>query len=267
MSFAAASDLALQAGAGLSALAALWLAMRRSPRPGPWPVVGDLGVPALIAVIGVGAWMFSSVFLASLLGEFPALTSGLDDPLTREATVSHAAQFLGRLVAVAICLSLVVPLVVPTDPMRARPQLATRTLLWGLGLYVLLLPLVMLLSPPIDDSGQMPQEAVRELLAMKGAVPRTVLFLNVVIAAPLHEEIVFRGLLQGALRRHFPGPVAIAVTSGVFALLHPGVEVPVFLLGVALGFLYERSRGLALPLIVHLLHNFITFLYITVGLS
>jgi uncharacterized protein len=77
------------------------------------------------------------------------------------------------------------------------------------------------------------------------------------VVGPVVEELLFRGLLTAAFRRRF-GPMRTAlVTAAVFALAHvlPRVIPPVFILGLALALVYERT-GSALPgILVHCLYN------------
>ncbi|MDH3584508.1 MAG: CPBP family glutamic-type intramembrane protease, partial [Phycisphaerae bacterium] len=84
-----------------------------------------------------------------------------------------------------------------------------------------------------------------------------------VIGAPLVEEIVFRGLLQTALRharivlRRWG---VIVVASAVFTGIHVGAAdwhaMPaLFVLSLGLGFLYERTGSLWAPILMHALFN------------
>lgn len=77
------------------------------------------------------------------------------------------------------------------------------------------------------------------------------------VAAPLFEEAVYRGLLQGALVRATGRPwVAIVATSAIFAGVHLGA-VPVyglptlFVLGVALGVATERTGRIGPGVMMH----------------
>ncbi len=76
------------------------------------------------------------------------------------------------------------------------------------------------------------------------------------IAAPLFEEFIFRGLIYGGLRRSFGVLPAALVSAGLFAILHPPISAaPVFVLGIATALVYERSRGLLAPMITHAVYN------------
>ncbi|SDH98567.1 type II CAAX endopeptidase family protein [Janthinobacterium sp. YR213] len=77
-----------------------------------------------------------------------------------------------------------------------------------------------------------------------------------VLAAPLCEEFIFRGLLQGGLRRSLPAWQAIGIAAALFALVHPpAAMLPVFVLGLCTGIAYERSGALLAPMLTHALYN------------
>ena len=77
-----------------------------------------------------------------------------------------------------------------------------------------------------------------------------------VLAAPLCEEFIFRGLLQGGLRRSLPAWQAITVAAAFFAIVHPPASMlPVFVLGLCTGLAYERSGSLLAPMLVHAGYN------------
>lgn len=85
----------------------------------------------------------------------------------------------------------------------------------------------------------------------------------VCVAAPVCEELFFRGFLFGALRRH--GLVrAAGVTGLAFGLAHVasspiGFIVPLAALGVILCLLYERTGSLYPCIGLHALNNSIAF--------
>ncbi|MES2742839.1 MAG: CPBP family intramembrane glutamic endopeptidase [Pseudomonadota bacterium] len=89
-----------------------------------------------------------------------------------------------------------------------------------------------------------------------GRAERWLLFGLSVVAAPLVEEFLFRGLLLGGLRRSMGAAPAILLSAAVFAIVHPGHALPpVFILGVAAGYAYERYRILLAPMLVHASFN------------
>ena len=97
---------------------------------------------------------------------------------------------------------------------------------------------------------------VELLLAMTGAVA----------AAPIGEEVVFRGLLlQGLLRRGVPVLPAVVASAAIFSLCHVNlIGLPaLFELGLVFGFLYARTRSVLPGMVAHLGSNLTaTLLYL-----
>ena len=84
-----------------------------------------------------------------------------------------------------------------------------------------------------------------------------VLFLIVVVGAPVVEEIVYRGLLQQGLDRSLNPSVALIVTAAVFAAIHlQPIEFPgLFAFALVLGWTYRKTQRLGLPIITHMAFN------------
>jgi hypothetical protein len=77
-----------------------------------------------------------------------------------------------------------------------------------------------------------------------------------VIAAPIFEEFVFRGLIFGGLRRSLGTAGAVLASAAIFAIVHPPASVvPVFVLGLCTALVYARTRMLAASMITHALYN------------
>jgi membrane protease YdiL (CAAX protease family) len=87
-----------------------------------------------------------------------------------------------------------------------------------------------------------------------------IVFLAVVIA-PLLEEMLFRGFVQTTLRSFInirnSAWAAIAISSVFFATMHadPGHWPALFVLGVCLGYSYEKSGSLLRPIFIHSFFN------------
>jgi len=77
-----------------------------------------------------------------------------------------------------------------------------------------------------------------------------------VIAAPVFEEFIFRGLIYGGLRRSLGLAWSVIGSAAIFALVHPAASViPVFNLGVAAALVYERTGFLFGPMVAHAAYN------------
>ncbi|MCC6910258.1 MAG: CPBP family intramembrane metalloprotease [Phycisphaerales bacterium] len=85
--------------------------------------------------------------------------------------------------------------------------------------------------------------------------------LAVVVMAPVIEEVIYRGALLGCLRGFSRSPwTAIVLSAALFAAMHIGtaadVAIPgLFVFGVGLGIVYERSGTLLAPMVMHGLFN------------
>ena len=77
-----------------------------------------------------------------------------------------------------------------------------------------------------------------------------------VIAAPVFEEFIFRGLIFGGLRRSFGVWPATLASAAIFAILHPALAIaPVFVMGICAALVYDRTHSLLAPMIVHAVYN------------
>lgn len=103
------------------------------------------------------------------------------------------------------------------------------------------------------------QEEMAKILA---AIPRTPLniaagFFAIAIAAPLVEELLFRGLLQNAIARYVPIWAAILLSSLLFASVHlqPYAIPGLMSLSIAFGYLYHRTGSLRMNILLHMANN------------
>ncbi len=77
-----------------------------------------------------------------------------------------------------------------------------------------------------------------------------------VVAAPIFEEFIFRGLIFGGLRRSVDALPAILASAAVFAIVHPPASmIPVFGLGLCAALAYDRTKMLLAPMIAHGIYN------------
>ncbi|NLJ37089.1 MAG: CPBP family intramembrane metalloprotease [candidate division WS1 bacterium] len=81
------------------------------------------------------------------------------------------------------------------------------------------------------------------------------------LAAPLVEELIFRGFVYAGLRRYLPPFTAVIISAGVFALMHlnPMALVQLVVMGIILAVLYERSRSLIPCIVCHAVNNILAF--------
>ena len=135
--------------------------------------------------------------------------------------------------------------------------------------YLLLALIAIDLTTVIVDKDVVPpfMEAVYNT-----ADPVWLLWLAIVIAAPLFEELFFRGFLLSGLSTSFVGPsFAVIVTSAFWAVIHVQYELyyiaTIFLLGLLFGFARLKSGSTWLTIIMHAVVNFIAMIQVLFTLS
>lgn len=86
-------------------------------------------------------------------------------------------------------------------------------------------------------------------------------FVIIVVAAPVVEELIFRGYLYGSLRPRMPWWLAAAIVSAVFGVVHGqwNVALDVFAMSLVMCYLREKTGTIWSGMIVHILKNFIAF--------
>jgi len=84
-----------------------------------------------------------------------------------------------------------------------------------------------------------------------------VLALVVVIGAPLVEELVYRGFIQGGLQSRIGHTWALVITAAWFTVVHmEPIEFPgLFAFAIVLGFCYQRTQRVGLSMVTHLAFN------------
>jgi hypothetical protein len=111
--------------------------------------------------------------------------------------------------------------------------------------------LIKLGHPPED------QTAVMLLLNAQSWLERVCLALSAVVLAPVAEEFIFRGMLYPFVKQLGFPRLALVGVSALFALIHfdKAVFVPLFVLALALTWLYEKTDCLFASIAVHALFN------------
>jgi len=84
-----------------------------------------------------------------------------------------------------------------------------------------------------------------------------VLFVVVVVGAPLVEELVYRGFIQGGLQSRIGSMWALIITAAWFTVVHlEPIEFPgLFAFALVLGFCYRRTERVGLSIVTHLAFN------------
>jgi membrane protease YdiL (CAAX protease family) len=110
-----------------------------------------------------------------------------------------------------------------------------------------------------------PQEIIEEIEQERETIKLVALGVLVIVAAPISEEVFFRGFLFGGLRGRMSFWPAALISGLLFGLVHlPGGPLqvpPLAVFGVLLAWLYERTGSLGPPILMHAIQNAISFSY------
>ena len=129
---------------------------------------------------------------------------------------------------------------------------------WVSGIIVVTIAQLILGHPPVQPD-QIPTTVQGPSLFLSGLV--------VVLAAPLGEEIFFRGFLYQALRRKFRVWPAALISAALFAAVHisPILIFALFPIGIGLALIYERRRSLLSSIAAHALFNLVGMIVIALS--
>lgn len=102
--------------------------------------------------------------------------------------------------------------------------------------------------------------------APKQSLESVLIFIALVILAPLAEELLFRGFLFFGLRRRLPFWATSVVVSLLFAFVHGQVNVgvDVFALSLVLCYLREKTQSLWPAILLHAFKNGLAYILLFV---
>lgn len=125
-----------------------------------------------------------------------------------------------------------------------------------------LIRIIQQLAFNITEVDQVAVEALK--LSLESPVMSALMAAGVIGLVPIAEELLFRGYLQGWMRRFLHAKLAIVLTSIIFAAFHFSTKqgwsnieylFSLFILSYILGLLYEKHRNLWAPIGLHVVFN------------
>ena len=246
-----------------------WLRIRgRLPEPAPLrgPPLSPLEATLLIA----GGFVVLGELLTPLLLQLPlqALLRWLAPPPPLDQGIQVVVLYLGLMLAPLTILGLL---------LKGRgPRPAGGWLQWGwrppaslllrsTGAVLMVLPVVALAGWLIEKVWPDPGGSNPLLdLVLTSADPIALACFagTAIVLAPLFEETLFRGALLPVVAERLGGGWAVLISAAVFAIAHLslGELVPLFVLGLGLGWLRWRSGRLGACVLMHAFWNALTFL-------
>jgi membrane protease YdiL (CAAX protease family) len=232
----------------------------RTPLRKRWSII--LGL--LLYLIG----QFSvSLFLPPILVQAGIISSTEAIGVTSETIT--AATFWLLNVANIVCIALIVAVVLgfyreKLSSLGFTTKKLPKALVYGaMGFVVAFIGADIVGYPIVQQFGVDPtQQALSQSATVPSLLP--LVFLSGVIIAPIAEEIVFRGYLYKAFRDRFRPSFAIVLSAALFSAIHlePLAAASLFVIGVVLAYVYEKTGNLMAPITLHMLNNAVAFLLV-----
>ena len=209
------------------------------------------------------AVIFSQIAVYLIFVNFIASKEALDLPL-------YSALYSAAMYLFALLLIIFVPWLIfkkwrPSLKELGLSGLPTWTdiglAIVGLMLYFLLAGLVVLIFQAIFPWFNAEEAQDVGFNNLVSNTDRLIAFVALVAVAPIAEELIFRGWLYGKLRLRIYLPVAILLTSLLFAVLHGqwNVGVNVFVMSIVLCLQRELTGTIYSGVLLHMLKNAIAF--------
>jgi membrane protease YdiL (CAAX protease family)/uncharacterized RDD family membrane protein YckC len=228
--------------------------LSQAPPPTPPPPERPGWGPAR-TLAALGVFLVALVIEASVVAAFDPDLDSLGAKLALQGllaltlvAVAFGGAWPGRGIAPAATLGLRRP----TGPVL-RPAVAGYLVYIGCALV-----LNALIHPEQDD-------VTRELGFDESAFGAIAAGVLIIIAAPLSEEIFFRGFMFSGIRRGAPFAVAAISSATVWGLFHYtgpdswGVCLQLAIFGVVLAWLYQRTGSIWPTIAVHMFNNALAF--------
>jgi membrane protease YdiL (CAAX protease family) len=219
------------------------------------------------ALLVVGTLVVATPLGAACLMLFGAHPHDFRNPLSWPTLTAE-------LVGISVALAAVVALL-PLLAQRSLRDLGLRAprwsdLGWGLGGAVAMVVVAGLVGALQEHVFHLKADEVQVhlLRAARGAeVPGFVFF--ACVAAPVFEELLFRGFLFNALLRYLPLWAALVLCGALFGMAHNqqgnlGALIPLAAVGMVLAAIYYRSGSLVAAMLAHAFFNTLTVVTVLV---
>jgi uncharacterized protein len=116
----------------------------------------------------------------------------------------------------------------------------------------IIMPLVSLIPMP---------DFVKEIFQAFAARDGVLSFIAIVFAAPILEELIFRGIILNGLLKKYSPLNSIILSSVLFGIVHlnPWQFIGALIIGIFSGWVYYRTEKLTLSIIIHSVNNLLAF--------
>ena len=202
----------------------------------------SISIGQAFAILGITIAMTipATIVTATLLNVAPTFKSWI-------TMLGYILQFAGTIAVVYFIWNLKV-----SDHRSVKPAIFPLALVITFALSIISESLCSLIPMP-DFVARIFSEAIS--LDFAG-------YLTVGIAAPVLEELVFRGIILAALLRRYEPRKAIIWSAVIFGIAHlnPWQFIAAFIIGCAIGWLFWRTRSIWIGIFMHWANNTVGFL-------
>jgi len=232
----------------------------------------DMRSPMRGSVVMLASLLISQ-FITGLI--FIGLLFFLDIPLPTGRAIGPGSdgemfqpvQIMGVIAISALLLLLILmilrPEKEPMSYMKGKKVLLNSII--GVLILVPILALTSLLSVFMEEMGG--GEPPTLVGGVDGTADIIYMGIAIVIIAPFIEELLFRGYLFDQIRKKASPMVAILSTALLFALVHFSIAtmIPIFIMGVIMGVLRERTGSIIPSLLFHSLNNLFALVILSIA--
>jgi CAAX protease family protein len=231
------------------------------PPPAPAPSPGKPSAtwgPGRVAG-GIGALLLATLVEVGVVSAFDPNLDSLAARLVTQALLAVTLVGIAFVVSAGRGGATSPPALGLRRPLRSPFGLAAAAYL---GYIVMALAYSTLVHPHQED-------VTRDLGFGHGAFGATAAGVLIVIAAPISEEVFFRGFIFGGLRHRLSFPAAGLISAAIFGLFHytgagsVGVVPQLAFLGFALSWVYEETGSIYPTMAIHALNNALAFALLT----
>lgn len=205
----------------------------------------------IFAIVGI---MLISSLAAGVIGGILNMAAGWDAGLVNALT-----YFLQMAFAISLVLIQRRVRKAPANVINMRAgRVSAPLILWGL---LLIIVTGVVIEPLLAI---FPDKYLDQLNQYIGTGGWSILM--TVVLAPVMEETLFRGIIQGSIYRRDGAVKSILLSALLFGVFHiiPQQVINAFLIGIILGYIYFRTGSLLTVIILHALNNAIAYLMLEV---
>lgn len=241
------------------------------PKPTPWGFWATIGFSCVIVIV----YLFAGIILAILF----LIAAKILKPQLDIMEIAQSLDSNGLYLSLSTCAA--APLVIGLSLLFAKIRknitikeyFSLNKASWKQFIkWNLILLLYIVCCDVVTSALGEPIVSVFMLNAYQTVHFTPLLWLAFVIAAPLYEEIFFRGFLFKGIENSRAGPIgAVIITSLAWSVLHVQynfvIIIGIFVGGLILGWARIKTNSIYVPIAMHVLENLLATIVVIVYLG